>query len=41
MYLFLEREEGREKERDRNIEGCLLYVPHLRIEPVAQAFSLS
>ena len=28
IYLFLERMEGREKERERNINGCLSCVPY-------------
>ena len=50
-YLFLERGEGREKERERNINGCLFHapdqgpgpqprhVPWLGIEPVILWFA--
>ena len=29
IYLFLERRQGREKERERNMCGCLLHSPFL------------
>ena len=46
IYLFLEREEWREMERERNVMwdrtmGCLLYAPWLGPEPATQACALT
>ena len=47
FYLFLERMEGREKERERDINeretliDCLLYTPQLGSEPATQACALT
>ena len=42
IYLFLEREEGREKERERNINVCLpLTWPLLGTWPTTQTSSLT
>ena len=42
MYLFLEREEGREKERERNINVWLpLLSPQLGIWPATQVCALT
>ena len=40
IYLFLERGEGREKEREISMCGCLL-CPLLGAGPATQAYSLS
>ena len=42
IYLFLERREGREKERERNINVWLpLVCPPLRTWPATQACALT
>ena len=42
IYLFLEREEGREEERERNIDVWLpLACPQMETQPVTQACALS
>ena len=48
IYLFLEREEGREKERERNIDVYKRYIdqlplahPQLGTWPAAQACALT
>ena len=47
IYLFLERREGRERRRERNIDvrgtliSCLLYVRQPGTRPVTQARALT
>ena len=41
LNLFLERGEGREKDRERNIDGCLSHTPTPETEPKTQARALT
>ena len=41
IYLFLERREGREKERERNIDWLLLVCAPTRTKSKTQACALS
>ena len=47
IYLFLEREEGREKEREKHwcereiLNNCLSYVPRPGMEPATQPCALT